>query len=94
MKPLNPQKGIILHPDILKVLPEFHHLIRDERYMDCISFVQGTHYMEIEAIVQPHYMATVKVLIPHHLILAIVDSPQKNIIGFDYKEPDKKDDSH
>ena len=57
-------------------------------------FVEGNHYMEIEATVQPHHTATVKVLIPHHLILAVVDSPQKNIIGFDYKEPDKENGSH
>jgi len=93
METLNPQSTIILHPDILKVLETFSKLIRNDQYMDCISYIAGAHYMEIEAVVQPHRLIKQKVLIPHRLILAVVDSAEKSIIGVDHTIQNKGGDS-
>jgi len=94
MKTLNPKSTIILHPDVLTVLKTFVKLIRGDQYMDCLSYVEGAHYMEIEAVVQPLQITKTKVLIPHHLILAIVDCERKSKVGFDYKAQNTEEDSH
>jgi hypothetical protein len=94
MKTLNPKSTLILHPDILKVLKTFSNLIRNGQYMDCMSYVEGTHYMEIEAVVQPLQITKTKVLIPHHLILAVVDSAKKSKVGFDDTAQNKEGGSH
>jgi hypothetical protein len=94
MEPIQPTKTIILHPNILKVLRTFDNLVRDGQYMDCISCIQGNYYMEIEAVDQPNHLVTIKLLLPHSMILAVIDSSQKSIVGFGHTEENKEDDFH
>ncbi len=85
---------IILDTRISQILETFQHLIRDGQFMDCVSYLIESHYMEIEAVVQPHCVVTLKVLIPHSLILAVVDSSKQNKMGYMSTTEHKYTDSH
>jgi hypothetical protein len=93
MEPIKANKTIILQPQVLEILPSFDNLIRNGRYIDCVSYEIGALYMEIEAVDQPHQLTSSKILIPHGLILAVVDfRTEKSKVGFRHTGENKEED--
>lgn len=82
MEKPKPEHHIILHPDWKCELPDsFHFLVRNDRFLDCVSCKIGNVYIEAEVVEQENQMGIVRISIPHRLISLILLEPQK-IAGF------------